>query len=288
MMAEIDVLQPGLFSTIQDMGRPGFGKFGVPVSGAMDLYAANLANVILHNSPNDALLEITQLGPKLRFPHPIGLAITGGDLSPLLNGKAIENNRQHLIQEDDILSFAGRRTGCRSYIAISGGFKTEKQLGSRSWYEGITGSVRLRKGMQLKYEPLQFTTSRTFSAIRVQDSYIDDREIFCFPGPEYELLKKHEQEELLNKEFAVSNKNNRMAIQLEENFPNSLQPIITGPVIPGTVQLTAGGNIIVLMRDCQTTGGYPRILQLTEAGVNSLAQKIAGESVKFNLQRYNL
>lgn len=286
-MAEIEVLLPGLFSTIQDMGRRGYAKFGVPLSGVMDQYAAKLANLILNNSPNDSLLEITQSGPKLKFSHSVGLAITGGDLSPLLNGNALENNHHYYVREGDVLSFAGRRSGCRSYIAISGGFKTEEVLGSRSWYEGISEKRRLIKGMKLKYEPVNILTSHTFSSVRVQDAYLYSEEIACFPGPEYELLQEEEQNKIFQRQFSVSSRNNRMAIQLEEPFSNTLNPIITAPVIPGTVQLTPGGNLIVLMRDCQTTGGYPRVLQLTEAGVNALSQKIPGDVIKFGHQSYS-
>ncbi|UJH91233.1 hypothetical protein LZ575_22050 [Antarcticibacterium sp. 1MA-6-2] len=108
-MTEIEVLQPGLFSTIQDLGRFGSMAYGVPMSGAMDKYAATMANLLLQNSADAAFLEITLSGPKLQFRGSAEIVLTGGDLSPMLNTKPLLNNHVYLVQQGDILSFAGRR-----------------------------------------------------------------------------------------------------------------------------------------------------------------------------------
>ncbi|MGB7784463.1 MAG: allophanate hydrolase subunit 2 family protein, partial [Salinimicrobium sp.] len=154
-MTEVEILQPGLFSSIQDQGRKGLMEFGVPKSGAMDSASARLANVLLRNPADAAVLEITQQGPKMAFLGPTKIAICGGLLEPAINGSLIENNKVYNIDEGDLLSFGKRQKGCRAYLAVKNGFQTEKVLGSRSWYDGITRHARLKKGMKLQYKPFE-------------------------------------------------------------------------------------------------------------------------------------
>lgn len=283
MKAEIEVLHPGLYTSIQDGGRIGFRKFGVPVSGAMDLYASRTANLVLRNDEGDAVLEITQMGPKLKFTAPTKIAVSGADLSPQLNGKPICNNEVVKVEAGDELGFGKRQLGCRAYLAISGGFLTEKVLGSRSWYEDLTEGFRLQKGMKLAFEVNEKKKIETHSSLKFSGDYLLNEEIEVFPGPEFHRLSETQKLVLEESIFSLSKDNNRMAIQLQELLENELDPILTGPVLPGTVQLTPGGKLIVLMRDGQTTGGYPRILQLTEEAVNSMAQKLQGDPIKFAL-----
>lgn len=278
---EIEVLQPGLFSTIQDRGRFGFLKFGVPLSGSMDSYAATMANLFLRNQPDTAVMEITQSGPKLLFHCAAKIVICGGDFSPKINNQDFSNNIPREINPGEILSFGGRRSGCRAYVGIAQGFGTGTVMGSRSWYEGITEHHKLEKGMQLKIHPSGELSGSTNAALKFKSGYITNSEIPVFPGPEFHYLKEQQKDILFSSQFSVSKNNNRMGIQLEEVLENNLPPILTGPVLPGTVQLTPSGKMIVLMRDCQTTGGYPRILQLKEEGINTLAQKTMGDKVQF-------
>lgn len=283
MKAEIEVLHPGLYTSIQDAGRTGFRKFGVPVSGAMDLYASRTANLLLRNDEEDAVLEITQMGPKLKFTAPAKIAVSGADLSPQLNGKPISNNEVIIVEVGDELGFGKRQLGCRAYLAVSGGFLTEKALGSRSWYEDLTEDFRLEKGMKLAFEVNEKKKIETHSSLKFSGDYLLNEEIEVFPGPEFHRLSETQKLVLEESIFSVSKDNNRMAIQLQELLENDLDPILTGPVLPGTVQLTPGGKLIVLMRDGQTTGGYPRILQLTGEAVNSMSQKLQGDPIKFAL-----
>jgi antagonist of KipI len=281
MKGKIEVLQPGLYSTIQDRGRFGFRKYGVPGSGAMDSYAATMANLLLQNDPNDAILEITQMGPKLKFSSAVRIVITGADLSPKVNNSAIEINKIHLLGSGDILSFGKRKLGGRCYLGIAGGFSTQIILQSRSWYKGITPNFRLEKGLELEYDTTSQTATETTSAVKFKSSYLNLNSLEVSPGPEFHKLPENIKNQLFTTEFHVSRNNNRMGVQLEEKIENDLGPIITGPVIPGTVQFTPTGRLIILMRDCQTTGGYPRILQLNDFALNVLAQKIEGEAVRF-------
>lgn len=283
MKAEIEVLQPGLFSTIQDFGRFGFLKYGVPLSGTMDNYASKIGNLILNNPVNSAVLEVTQMGPKLKFKANAKVVITGADLSPEINKISVSNNSIQFINPGDVLSFGKRKSGCRAYLSISGGFKTSENLGSKSWYEGISDLSKLTKGMKLVFDSTSFSNYPMHSSVKINSEYLLQKELPVFPGPEYRLLSGKEKELLAVTEFSIDQKNNRMAIQLQEKIKNSLSPIITGPVIPGTVQLTPSGNLIILMRDCQTTGGYPRIFQLSDRAMNILSQKVLGDIIFFQL-----
>lgn len=286
-MVEIEVLQPGLFSTIQDRGRFRSMTFGVPISGAMDKYAATMANLLLQNSADAAVLEINLSGPKLLFKGATEIVITGGDLSPSLNSDPISNNTVYFVQQGDILSFGGRRSGCRSYLGISGGFETEIVLNSRSWFDSVTANYRLHKGMKLKIAARLKNGVRTYSKLKVESDYLEANEVLAYPGPEFGKLPEETQKNLVATVFTIGQNSNRMAVLLEEQLRNNLAPIITGPVLPGTVQLTPSGNLIILMRDCQTTGGYPRILQLSEKAINILAQKIPGEKLQFGLAKFS-
>lgn len=281
MKGKIEVLQPGLYSTIQDSGRFGFRKFGVPGSGALDSYAATMANLLLQNHPDDAVLEITQMGPKLKFSSAVRIVVTGADLSPKVNNIPIENSKVHFLGNGDILSFGERKLGARCYLGVAGGFKTQIILQSRSWYKGITPNFRLEKGMELEYDTSPQIPTVTTSAVKIKSSYLNLNNLDVSPGPEFHKLPENIKKQLFTVEFHVSRNNNRMGVQLEEKIENDMEPIITGPVVPGTVQFTPAGRLIILMRDCQTTGGYPRILQLNDFALNVLAQKVEGDAVRF-------
>lgn len=284
MKAEVEVLSPGLYSSIQDMGRTGYMKYGVPLSGGMDSYSVKLANLYLRNSIDAAVLEITLSGPVLRFSHPTEIIVTGADLSPQLNDQEILNFHKYQVAAGDTLSFGKRKTGCRACLAVAGGFQTPEVLGSRSWYEGISEAFRLQKGMKLPYEEREVVAETTHTSLKEEEEHLSSNSVEVLPGPEFHLLTEEQRTNLLFQTFSLDHNNNRMAIQLQEPLENELEPIITGPVVPGTVQLTPSGKLIVLMRDCQTTGGYPRVLQLSEKGINTIAQKITGEGIAFHLQ----
>ena len=286
MKAEIEVLQPGLFTSIQDLGRFGFQKFGVPHSGVMDRYAMRICNLILGNTEEVAVMEITMQGPHLKFNAATSICISGADLSPQLNGEPVLQNVEIAIGSGDILKFGKRRSGFRAYMGISGGFHTQSIMNSLSWYEGLTDIFRLEKAIKLPYARGKSPDSETHSSVKINSDYLNENEIEVYPGPEFSRLTTAQKEQLFNSEFKTDEASNRMAVQLKEDLLNELPPIITGPVIPGTVQLTPSGKIIILMRDCQTTGGYPRILQLSEYGIQVLSQKLPGEKIRFLKREY--
>ncbi|MBP0904210.1 biotin-dependent carboxyltransferase family protein [Mariniflexile gromovii] len=279
----VKVLAPGFYSTIQDLGRIGFQQYGVPYSGAMDMYSATLANLILANEANDAVIEMTMTGAKLQFHCDTCICVAGADMSPKLNEVSIQLHKSVKVTVGDVLSFGKLNKGFRTYLAVSGGFKTEEIMGSRSMYKGVTDVFQLIKNDELKIISNYSFSNDNNSLVKVDIKHFKTNDIEVFKGPEFDLLSANQQKFLLQNEFTISKENNRMAYQLSEPLENNLEPIITSAVLPGTVQLTPSGKLIVLMRDCQTTGGYPRVLQLKESAINVLAQKFTGKTIRFKL-----
>ena len=277
----IKVIKPGLYSTIQDKGRKGKQSYGIPCSGSMDSFSSDLANKILNNSKDSSVIEITMVGPVLEFINETVICITGANLSPLLNNRIIKMNNPIFIKANDILSFGVLKSGLRSYIAVLGGFKSEKVFGSRSMFKNLTKAVKLAKNDVLNFnKDIIFKSSK----INLNKTSNIDNKIVVYKGPEYDTLNSSQKDFISSKKFRISNNYNRMAIQLTDLLSNTLEPIITSMVMPGTVQLTPSGNLIILMKDCQTTGGYPRILQVEEKSINSLAQLKKDSELWFSLK----
>jgi biotin-dependent carboxylase-like uncharacterized protein len=281
----LEVLHPGIYACVQDMGRKGVGSLGLPSAGVMDAYSAKLANLLLQNDENDAVLEITFGGCLLRFTTPTLMAVTGADFSAKINGNTIGLNTAIPVEAGDTLSFGKKQFGCRTYLAVKGGFRTSVILGSRSFYKGITPDFRIRKEDKLPYIPYPESPVVTNASIKIDTGHFTGRQLLCYHGPEYDWLSKQQQEALRSTTFTLSNDSNRMGIRLNEPLPNQLPSMLTSAVLPGTVQLTPSGQLIILMRDGQVTGGYPRVLQLTEAVISRLAQKGSGEAVGFVILR---
>jgi len=279
----VEILKAGLYDSIQDLGRLGYQQFGVPISGTMDHYSRQLANVILGNQEDAAVLEFTLIAPRLKFHSTTAICITGMESQAKINGRPIENNTYVIVRNNDILSFGTRKLGCRGYLAVLGGFQSEKIMQSRSFYKSITEQQRLKTGDFINLSQIPIAFKRSNAVLKTPKVHLESVRIEVFKGVEFKMLGLDHQNKIFTTEFTVSKDSNRMAYQLDERFENSLEPIITSPVLPGTVQLTPSGQLMVLMRDCQTTGGYPRILQLSEMAINRLSQRIPGQIVQFEL-----
>ena len=168
-------------------------------------------------------------------------------------------------------------------MAIKGGLQSEVYLGSRSMYNTISESDTINVGEEIYYEKSPSNSIKTYSNLKYDHDLLSTKILEVENGPEYNELPQELKNKLSKLQFKVSKFNNRMAYQLEPLMSNTLETILTSPVLPGTVQLTPNGNLIVLMRDCQTTGGYPRVLQLTERSLNIISQKRQGEKIFFRL-----
>jgi biotin-dependent carboxylase-like uncharacterized protein len=279
----VRVIKSGFYTTIQDLGRFGYQDYGMPVSGAMDHYSAQFANTLLNNDKNDAVLEITMTGPTLEFHCYTLICVSGADMSPKLNGSSIKLHTAIAVKPNDIVSFGKLNYGFRSYLAVLGGFQTELKLKSRCMYKNITAKFKIEANDELAVNESKLNESNKNAILKYNSNIFKLNSLEVYKGPEYELLSSLQQKQLFLQNYTISNLNDRMAYQLKELFENNLTSIITSPVLPGTVQLTPSGNLIVLMRDCQTTGGYPRILQLKETSINVLSQKFSGQKIQFQL-----
>ena len=253
----LKVLKAGFYTTVQDSGRFYFRNKGVPVSGVMDEMTVFKVNSLLENELSAAVLEITMTGPTLMFEEETYMALGGAEMSATLNNLPIQ------------------------YLGVREGFTSKKILGSRSFYKPITKENRLRDN-----DVVPFLYNKLFqpkiSEIKV-DSFLDDDKLEVSKGPEFSLMTDKHLEEIFSKSFTVAHENNRMAYQIKESVSSHDMSMLTSATIPGTVQLTPAGKIIILMKDGQTTGGYPRILQLTDKAICILAQKRGGDLVNFKL-----
>ena len=281
----IAILHPGIYCSVQDQGRFGHTKMGVPQAGCADTYAARMANAMLKNHEKDALIEVTFGQGKFKFTSDTYICLTGGDFSPKLNGKLIKMQSVYFIKKDSVLSFGKRVYGARVYLSVQGGIQTKTVYGSRSFFDGIA-QQKLGKGAMLPILPIQKYADNNFSRVRVSEKHFTTIYLPCLKGPEFFKLNQEQQRKLFTP-FSISDDNNRVGYRLKESLENNLSSILTSAVLPGTVQLTPSGKCIILLQDCQVTGGYPRILQLTEIAIARVSQKITGDKIQFMLEDYS-
>ena len=274
----IKVVSKGLYTTIQDKGRFGYRNIGVPSSGYMDSESAETANLIINNPKDNPLIEATLIGPTLEFKKSAVICITGGEFSPTLNDIKISSYSAIEVNKGDILKINNSSIGSRCYISIQGTIISDTILGSKSFYHQITNSNILEDGDIFLFKK----NIRTLEQKYTHKKFELNKTINVFRGPEFKCLSKESIKTLFNEEFSIGI-NNRMAYNLLEKIQDGVNSIISSGVIPGTVQLTPSGNIIILHRDSQTTGGYPRILQLNEKSLNDLAQLRTGDNIRFKL-----
>ena len=217
----IEILEPGLLTTVQDLGRFGYQRLGLPTAGAMDPYALMAANLLVGNSPGDACLEITMLGPKLLFHRPCVLSITGADLAPRLDGREIEGWQAHLVRGGSVLDFAGRRSGARAYLAVSGGIALPPWLGSRSTY--LMAAVGGLEGRALRHgDRLPFGASAAsilgFSRLQLpshlRPPYSPHPRVRVILGPHADRFTEQGIAAFLGGDYDVTSTSNRMGYRL--------------------------------------------------------------------------
>ena len=280
----LEVVKPGLYSTIQDHGREGNAQHGIPKGGVMDVDSYELVNTLLRNDHNEPVIEATLLGPTIRFLKPSSIAITGSDLSPMINKTPIELNRVHQVNAGDILSFGRLKYGCRCYIGISGIWDVLTWLGSCSplTYGNVLSDNILKKGSIIKLQAAAMPVSSALTIPHVIDQQ-DTHELSISEAPEYDWFREEVIHQLTSTTYSVSNNSNRMGYRLtgETLELTSNSSMISSGVLPGTVQITKEGTPIILLQDAQTTGGYPRIGILDHQALNRMAHIKPGDRVRF-------
>ena len=284
------VIKSGMLSTIQDLGRYGHRKSGVIVSGSMDKLALKIGNLLLGNKEEEAGLEITLIGPVLLFEKEQLIVLTGADLSPSIDGIPLTMWRPTYVPKGALLSFGKPIKGCRTYLSVSGGFKIKPALGSSATYlqAGIGGweGRALKAGDQIPFNQV-IKDSGKFSWSPDLKLYPnpDTQTIRVIAGPEFNLFSEESRQAFFNEIFNISKENNRMGYRLDgpEIQLTIAREMLSSAVAFGTIQVPPKGKPIVLMADCQTTGGYPRIANVITPDLSILAQKQTGNEIKFEL-----
>jgi biotin-dependent carboxylase-like uncharacterized protein len=290
----LTILHPGNYASLQDLGRWKMHAFGIPLSGAMDRNSAMLANILVDNPIELPVIEFAMVGPKIQWNQSGTAAWTGGDfeVESNLNG-AIPRHLPIQFEEHEIWSFGAVKKGLRGYLAVKGGLVGPKVMGSCSMSLGVTDQVVFKKNDSIPFGTVLGVNTSTYSQLK--ETPLEEREIWGYKGPEWYLWEKatggnleKQTERLSALPWTISKDHNRMGIRLLPHAPKHNYSILTAPVLPGTVQWTPSGQLIVLMREGQTTGGYPRILQLTEGSINVLAQKNTNQSIYIAAKELNL
>lgn len=298
--AVFKLLKSGIYSSIQDLGRRGYRALGVVQSGAMDQISARLANALVGNSPSEAVLEITYGGLQLECLSSCNIVLCGADFSPKKNNLPLEMNKVIGLRRGDLITMGQRKNGARTYVAIEFGFDTELIMGSRSYYGPVTGKKRLKDGDLLYQSKNQICSSevpkiqptvvsgglsKAFDLSHlgklIDFSISKTTVLTASPGPEYNTLKDSIKKSL-NQEFTIG-ANDRMGYLLIERIQNDCPAIYSSAVLPGTVQLTPSGQLIILANDGQVTGGYPRVLHISDQSMCQLSQLISGQKIRFNI-----
>ena len=282
------VLKGGMLTTVQDLGRTGYQSQGFSVSGVMDVRSFKIANLLLDNPENEAVLEFTLMGPSLEFTSETIIAITGGDFQPRVNKKPVKMYTALYMHKGDVLDFAGCRTGSRGYIAFSSYLDIPVVMGSRSTNIkcGIGGfkGRRLKDGdyigFRIKRRSLPYFLSRS---LELDEFDYDEVTLRVVMGPQEEVFTSAGRETFLNSEYTVTSDFDRMGCRLEGPFIayKTTADIISDGIAFGSVQVPSHGKPIILLSDRQTTGGYAKIATVISVDLPKLAQCKTDNKVRF-------
>lgn len=284
-MLTIEVIKPGMFTSIQDGGRFGMEAYGISQGGFMDQKAGQLANRLVGNAPKAALLEITGTGPTLRFLRSAKIAIAGGEFCPLLNGEKIEQYKLLDVPEGAILKIPNAQRGFRGYLAVKGKLIADQVYNSSSThfhsaFGGFKGRT-LQKGDVLEIQK-QAVSIKAKVSVEKGKPRAKEHIIALHPGPESDTLTTAQKMSFSTHQFVVSNQSNRMGYRLSGKWIQekiTVDTIISSGNVRGVVQLPTSLEPIILMNDAGTTGGYPRIGVCDDP--DEIAQIKPGSLVRF-------
>jgi antagonist of KipI len=290
----VKIIKAGLLDTIQDDGRFGYQHLGVNPTGAMDKYAMQLANILVGNNMNEAVIEMHFPASVYMFTLPALIALSGADFSASINGEPVPNFHPIIVGKNDVLQFHRPVKGARAYLAVGCGFAIDKWMNSYSTHlkakSGGFHGRSLNKGDELLFrQPSSFPIKQNDFIVlpwQANTSWTKDvKEILVLPGNEWDRLTTESKENFEMTSFVITNQSDRMGYRLN-NIPlpaMSNEQIISSGVSFGTVQLLPDGKLIILMADHQTTGGYPRIAHVISAHHSKLSQMKAGDKIQFRI-----
>lgn len=298
------IIQPGMYSSLQDMGRTGHRSIGVPRSGAMDTVASQQANLLAGNQLSDTVIEFTHHGAVLIAESDMIIAHCGGGSTLWVNDQPVSSGRAHLVKQSSLLQLKANPSGYRSYLAVSGGFIASSDLGSSSTYTpaalgGVGGRIlkagdclRIRDHSIFQKISCHFSTPGinigfgiSHWGIARHDFTSSSYPIRITKGPEWDCFSDEIKETLVGTGFKISAQSNRMGYRLQGRSlaGRPFQELVSEAVIIGTIQVTHEGDLILLMADAQTTGGYPRVAQVVSADLPACAQLKPDDKISFRL-----
>jgi len=282
----IRIIESGLCTTVQDRGRSGCMKLGITGAGAMDERSYEIANILVGNDGGEAALEATLIGPEIEFVSECWFAVTGGNLGPHLNGEPIAMYRPLLGHPGDRLTFAGRKTGCRAYIAFRGGLDVPVVLGSRA--TDMKAKLGGRQGRALRTGDeiaLRLGTEKMCASPISPEDFSGRRKVLrVLMGPQEDYFTAQGIHMFLSTPYTVTPKCDRMGCRFSgEPIPTvSGSDIITDGICMGAVQIPADGLPIIMLADRQPTGGYAKIANVISVDLPVAAQLIPGDVVEFS------
>ena len=288
-METIKILDAGLLTTVQDLGRYGFQRYGVSASGVMDEYSAKIANKLVGNKVGEAVLETTLKGVQIEFLQNTAVAITGGNCDVTLNGTKIELWQSYLVNRGDILKMGICRSGLRNYLAFAGGIDIPIIMNSKSTnLKAKVGGFNGRKLMT--GDVLSVGVGSLEAPLTLNKHYIPtyskDIKVGVILGQQDDHFTEAGIKTFLNETYTVTQESDRMGIRLSSVSGATIEhkngaDIISDGITFGAIQVPGSGQPIVMMADRQTTGGYTKIGNVISSDLAKLAQATPGTKVKF-------
>ena len=284
----IQVLQPGLLTTVQDQGRFGHQRIGMSPAGAMDLHAMRLANLLVDNDRDEAVLEMTMLGPKLQFTRGCVFAVTGADMGARLDGEMVPWGCAVTAPAGSVLQFGAARSGCRAYLAVAGGFDVPVLYGSkstllRSSLGGFQGR-KLQTGDLLPLAaPRTEVANQGLRRLPPQPPFSRSITVRVIPGPQEDRFSQRGLDTFYHSAFTVTDKSDRMGCRLSgPKIEHSGDPNIISDGIPlGAVQVPSSGEPMIMMSEHQGSGGYTKIANVITVDIPLVAQCPPGAEIRF-------
>ena len=283
----IEIITPGLLTTVQDFGRVGVMKNGFTQNGAMDRYSMTVANRLCGNCDSAPVLEMTVLGVTARFTQDTVVCVSGADFGAKINDKPIKRNKAYKINKGDILSMGAAKSGMRAYLAVAGGIVGEYVFGSASTnlkfaFGGHFGK-KLQSGDVLSIGTGAFPLGDIDKWEIPESEYSKDAQLRVVLGPQNDMFTDEDIRLFLSQEYKVTSQSDRMGIRLsgEPLKSKNGMDIISDGIVFGSVQVPNSGEPIILMADHQTTGGYAKIATVISVDLPRASQLSAGNTVRF-------
>jgi len=278
--------KPGMLTLVQDRGRRGLAYFAIPRGGVMDSAAAGLANTLLDNSSDAPVIECNHVAPTIRFDSAATICLTGANMKWHVGGKKVSRNQTIAVEPENVLTGSAAKKGCRAYIGIAGEIQTTTTFGSSSCY--MPANFGGNDGKPFSAGDKLHWSAPTRAPISLQldvKRNLNDGPLNFLPGPEFEWLDEDSQKSVFTEPFQVTATSDRMGARLAgpklSTFGKQLSDSV--PLLPGMIQLTPGGQCIVVLQDGQTTGGYPRIGYLDQQTIEQLNQTPIGRAFSFSM-----